>query len=153
MSSQHGITYLWILFLVFLLGLGIGKTLDVYSSMVQREREAELVYVGNTYREAIKRFYLSSPGGVKEYPRSLNDLLRDPRHLTLRRYIRMLYPDPINGKAFIPLYAPRGGIWGVRSSSDAKPWRTVPIEFTRTGAAASAYQQWHFIYADGQDYM
>lgn len=152
MKRQGGVTYLWMLFLVFLMGLGLGKTLDVYSSMLQREREEELLYVGEAYREAIKRFYLGSPGSVKEYPRNLQDLLRDPRHLTRRRYLRTLYSDPMTGLPFIPVPAPQGGIWGVRSSSTARPWRAAPAEVSAAGGMyASSYQQWLFVYSPGQN--
>ncbi|WP_228200684.1 hypothetical protein [Acinetobacter sp. BIGb0102] len=56
---QQGITYLWMLFFVFLLGLGLGKSLEIFSLMDQRQKEQELLYVGKIYREAIRQYYLS----------------------------------------------------------------------------------------------
>lgn len=120
-ERQHGMTYLWALFLVFLLGLGLGKSLEVYSVQLQRAKEAELLAVGHLYREALRQYYVSSPGTVRKYPERLEDLLRDPRYLTTRRYLRRLYPDPVTGEAFVALTAPEGGIQGVRSASDALP--------------------------------
>lgn len=122
-NAQSGLVYLWMLFLVFLLGLGLGKSLDVYSTIVQREKEAELVYIGMLYRQAIRQFYLSSPEHLKRYPYSLEDLLKDPRSLTTRRYLRKLYIDPITGNGFFPVLAPEGGIMGVRSASVMQPKR------------------------------
>lgn len=147
MKLQQGVVYLWMLFLVFLLGLGLGKTLEVYSTVMQREKEAELLYVGGLYREAIRQYYLSSPGSVKEYPEKLEDLLKDPRHLLTRRYLRKLYVDPMTRAAFVPLPSPQGGIAGVRSNATGKPWRQVGF-----GAAypylenADSYQHWQFVY-------
>ncbi|MDI1300983.1 MAG: hypothetical protein PSX71_03670 [bacterium] len=150
LKQQRGVVYLWMLFLVFLLSLGLGKTLEVYSTSVQREKEAELLYVGTLYRNAIKQFYLSSPGSVKKYPASLSDLLKDPRSLTTRRYLRQLYPDPLTGTAFVEVMAPQGGIWGVRSTLDKKPLKEAgfdDIYFAFTHA--DSYQKWQFVYAGG----
>lgn len=146
MKSQKGVAYLWMLFLVFLLGLGLGKTLEVYSTVVQRNKEAELLYVGRLYTEAIRQYYTSSPGSVKKYPEKLEDLLKDRRHLATRRYIRKLYDDPVTGAAFSPLFSPEGGIWGVASASSKRPLKRAgfssPFE---TFAAAERYADWRFI--------
>jgi hypothetical protein len=146
-QRQFGLTYLWMLFLVFLLGLGLGKSLEVYSTMIQREKEADLLYVGGLYREAIKQFYLSSPGNVRRYPERLEDLLRDPRRLGMRRYLRQLYLDPITGKEFEVIQAPQGGVWGVRSRSAKKPSKTAEFEMPLTVIdQVDGYQAWGFIF-------
>lgn len=150
MRSQQGVVYLWMLFMIFLLGLGLGKTLEVYSTVVQRGKEAELLYVGNLYREAIKQYYLSSPGSLKKYPEKIEDLLIDPRHLATRRYIRKLYFDPMTGAAFIPLQSPQGGIEGVRSTAVGKPWKQVGFsESYPYLERANSYQNWRFVYREG----
>lgn len=145
---QQGVAYLWMLFLVFLLGLGLGKCLEVYSASVQREKEAELIYVGGLYRNAIKQYYLSSPGSLKKYPLRLADLLKDPRSLATRRYLRQLYLDPVSGKAFVPLWAPEGGIYGVRSASAKHPLRVAGLEDLTGGRVVhgATYQDWEFVY-------
>ncbi|MFX8067538.1 hypothetical protein ABTK78_20860, partial [Acinetobacter baumannii] len=76
------------LFAVFLLSLGLGKAVEVYSTSMQREREAALLEVGAAYRQAIKDYYLSAPNGQHRYPAQLEDLLKDNRHLVTRRYLR-----------------------------------------------------------------
>lgn len=151
LRSQRGLAYLGVLFLVFLLSLGLGKTLEIYATSVQREKEKDLLAVGALYREAIRDFYLSSPGSIKQYPESLQDLLKDPRSLSTRRYLRQLYPDPVTNSGFLPLRAPQGGIWGVRSSSGKKPFKTAGFdqdytEFTN----ATSYGEWHFVYRDDE---
>lgn len=146
---QRGVAYLWMLFLVFLLGLGLGKSLEVYSTSVQREREADFLYVGGLYRNAIKQFYLGSPGSLRKYPASLEDLLKDPRFPVPRRYLRQLYPDPLTGKEFVAIPAPEGGIWGVRSMSTKRPWRVLGVGETNIVPVVNGggtYQDWQFVY-------
>lgn len=148
MKRQRGITYLWMLFLVFLLSLGLGKTLEIYSTMLKREKEAELIATGDQYRQAIKLYYLSSPGYVKKYPEKLGDLLKDPRHLTTRRYIRKLYDDPISGQPFTTITAPEGGIMGVASPSDALPIKQAGFSTVDEGfKGAMRYSAWQFVYS------
>lgn len=150
---QHrecGVGYLFMLLLVFLLSLGVGKAMDVYSTSAQRERETELVQVGSLYREAIKDYYLSAPNGQHRYPTQLEDLLKDSRHLVTRRYLRQLYRDPMTAKAFTPLVAPQGGIWGVASTSDKLPMRSQPpigvLAKESVEPHKRRYQDWQFVY-------
>lgn len=142
-----GVGYLFMLLVVFLLSLGVGKAVDVYSTSAQREREAELVHIGSMYREAIKDYYLSAPNGQHRYPAQLEDLLKDSRHLVTRRYLRRLYLDPMTAKAFTPLMAPKGGIWGVASTSAQSPIRgATPVGATSGEVAAKQYSGWKFVY-------
>lgn len=146
--AQQGTGYLLMLLLVFLLSLGLGKALEIYSTTAQREREAELVHVGSLYRQAIRDYYLSAPDGLHRYPARLDDLLKDARHRVTRRYLRQLHADPMTSEAFTPLLAPDGGIWGVASTSPAKPLRMQPAAVMPSGEALS-YRDWHFVYAGG----
>lgn len=148
-TRQRGIAYLWMLFLVFLLALGLGKSLEVYSTMQQREKEADLLHIGGLYRNAIKAYYLSSPGSVRKYPERLEDLLRDPRYPVPRRYLRQLYPDPMTGKAFVVVPAPEGGVGGVRSASGKHPWRSTAVGGGNVVLVLNgdgSYRDWLFVY-------
>lgn len=143
---QQGITYLWMLFFVFLLGLGLGKSLEVFSVIEQRQKEQELLYIGQIYKEAIKQYYLSGQN-KNIYPKNLNDLLRDPRYLVTRRYIRKIYPDPVTNKDFLLIFSAEGGICGVKSESKKRPFRAFfkEDEFQKFNNAKN-YQQWEFKY-------
>ncbi|MGB3934164.1 MAG: type II secretion system protein, partial [Burkholderiales bacterium] len=115
MSSgrQRGFTYLAALFFVAVAGLGLAVTGELWSHARQREKETELAWVGQQFRQAIGLYYQRSPGAVKRYPERLEDLLEDKRYLTVQRYLRRVYADPITGKAdwgLVP--APGGGIMG-----------------------------------------
>lgn len=143
---QQGITYLWMLFFVFLLGLGLGKSLEVFSLMDQRQKEQELLYVGKIYQEAIRQYYLSGQEKNK-YPAHLDDLLKDSRYIVTRRYIRKLYLDPLTNKDFLPVFSAEGGICGVKSTSQKKPIRTFFKEDQlQQFNDAKSYQQWEFKY-------
>ncbi len=138
------------LFIVFLLSLGLGKAMEVYANSAQRSREDELVHVGTLYREAIKDYYLSAPDGRHRYPDHLDDLLKDPRHLVTRRYLRQLYPDPMTAQAFTLLLSPQGGIRGVASGSTAQPIRVqAPQGVVSPASGEMRYSDWRFVY-DGE---
>lgn len=142
---SRGFTYLTALFVVALLGAGLALVGEVWHTAAMREKEAELLHVGNQYRKAIERYYL---GGPRQYPRALEDLLKDPRRPGTERYLRKLYPDPITGRDEWGLVkAPDGGILGVHSASDEKPFRTAGFKpRDRAFEGAPKYSDWKFIY-------
>lgn len=143
---QGGWGYLGMLFLVFLLSLGLGTTVEIDSTLERRDREVELVAVGNLYREAIESYYLSATAGPRRYPASLEYLLKDSRHLVTRRYMRRNYLDPMTSRPFTALVAPDGGIWGVASVSGKKPLRVALPGGAMSVDAAQSYRDWQFIY-------
>jgi len=140
-----GFTYLTILFVVAIMGAGLALVGEVWHTAAVREREAELLYVGNQYRKAIERYYLSGP---RQYPRTRDDLLKDPRKPGTERYLRRLYPDPLTGKdEWGIVKAPDGGIMGVYSLSEERPlkasnFRPRDKEFEGT----ARYSDWKFVY-------
>ena len=141
-----GYTYLTALFIVAILAGGLALTGEVWHTSALREREAELLHIGNEYRKAIERYYHAGPG---QYPRNLADLVKDPRQPGTVRHLRRLYADPITGaREWRLVRAPDGGIAGVASPSDERP---VKISGFRVRDAAfegkSKYSDWQFIYA------
>lgn len=146
--NQKGVTYLWMLFLVFLIGLGLGKSLEIVATVEKRQKEQQLLYVGGLYREAIKQYY-SSGVQDKKYPPRLDDLLKDPRSIVVRRYIRQLYVDPVSNDEFDLIYAQEGGICGVKSKSKLTPLRQSFEQspaYIQTFKLAKHYSQWEFKY-------
>jgi type II secretory pathway pseudopilin PulG len=143
--SQRGFTYLTILFVIAFMGIGLAMTGEVWRSVALREKEAQLLYAGNQYRRAIERYYI---GGPRQYPRTLEDLLKDPRKPNTERYLRKLYFDPVTGSAEWGLVkAPDGGIMGVYSTSELKPMKIAGFPVAnRAFEGAAAYSEWKFVY-------
>jgi type II secretory pathway pseudopilin PulG len=147
-SRQSGFTYLTVLFVVAFMGLGLAKAGQVWRTAVMREREAELLWVGNQYRVAIEGYYKR---GDMRYPRTLDDLLKDPRDPATRRYLRKRYPDPITGSdEWGIVKAPDGGIMGVYSRSEERPLKVSGFTIANKALEQSAaYSDWKFVYTPG----
>lgn len=145
---QAGFSYVLVMFAVALMALTAVRLLDVSSTNEQRAREAELLYVGNAYRDAIGLFYENTPGTFKRYPEKLSDLLQDPRTTTLQRPLRKLYRDPITSDAeWGVVLGPDERITGVYSLSHKEPIKTGGFTNSLASfAGAKEYRDWHFIY-------
>lgn len=143
---ERGFTYLTVLFIVAVLTAGLALVGEVWETAAKREKEAELLFIGNEYRKAITRYYLA---GKNQYPRSLEDLLKDPRQPGTVRYLRRAYLDPLTGKSEWGIVkAPDGGIAGVHSLSDQKPLKTGNFRLRDAGfEGAQTYADWKFVYA------
>ena len=159
LSSQRGMTLFTVLFAIMVIGLMLGLTGQTWSQMMQREREEELYFRGDQYRRAIESYYTTGQGGKGSYPRSLEDLLKDPRSLETKRHLRKIYLDPFTNEEFELIGAggdvggetvtaqTLGGIKGVHSKSTLAPFRQdgFPEEYA-TFEGATNYNKWEFIY-------
>ena len=144
-AREQGFTYLAALFAVAILGGGLALAGEVWETSAKREKEAELLFAGDQYRKAIERYFLS---GQRQYPRSLEDLLKDPRRPGTVRYLRRLYPDPLTGKEWGLVKAPDAGILGVHSLSQERPLKVAGFR-ARDAAfeGAQKYSEWKFVHA------
>ncbi len=141
----RGFTYLALLVLVALIGLALATAGEVASTAAQREREAQLLWVGHEYRAAIGRYWSRKHA----YPQALQDLLgASPDDPVQVHYIRQLYPDPMtNAVDWVLLPAPGGGILGVASSSPRAPLKTGNFDFAdQDFAQAKTYGDWQFTF-------
>jgi type II secretory pathway pseudopilin PulG len=150
--AQRGFTYLAAMVLVALLGAGLAAYGETWTHAQQRGKEAELIWIGNQFREAIGLYYQRTPGAVKHFPRNLDDLLEDKRFLTRQRYLRRLYADPFTGKNEWGLVqAPGGGIAGVYSRAEGRSiGRAVIGRGVATLPHGVAYKEWKFAYEPPQ---
>jgi len=120
-----------------------------YSSHARvMDREAELLFRGAAYREAIRSYYESGKS-VKTYPRSLDDLLSDPRAIH-KHHLRNLYSDPFDSEksGWKLIRSNDGGISGVASQNTGHPLKTGNFKkgFEKF-KEASSYSEWVFEYA------
>ena len=145
---QRGFSYLVALFMVAILSVVSLRALENTRTNEQRDREAELLQVGQSYREAIRMYYDNTPGAAKQYPPDMQSLLLDERGNITRRYLRKLYRDPITASQDWGIISSEsGGVMGVYSLSTQKPIKidgfpTELMSFT----GAKRYQDWQFVY-------
>ena len=126
------------------LGLLAATAGQVWHTAAQREREADLLFVGQQYRQALDSYYAVNSGGVQQYPARLEDMLDDRRSQTTLRHLRKLYPDPMTGKADWVLLMAGERIVGLHSrssrSSFQRSFEGVDAPFNGT----ERYDQWEF---------
>jgi type II secretory pathway pseudopilin PulG len=139
---ERGFSYLGVLFVVALMGMLLAAAGEAWHTQAMREREAELLFVGDQYRKAITRYHAA--GG--RYPRELAELLKDPRRPDTQRYLRKLYADPVTGKNEWGLVkSADGGIAGVHSLSEAKPFKVAGFRQEYAGfEGKQKYSDWLF---------
>jgi len=147
-NQQLGFILIGLLVLIMIAGLVLAAAGVKWNEARKREREQELLKVGDTIRKAIGNYYNQTPGVVKQYPPNLEALLRDDRFPVPRRYLRKIYADPITQ---VPdwgiLQAPSGGVLGVYSKSPLKPFKTKNFRPTyRYFENQRSYGEWFFAY-------
>lgn len=148
LAPSKGFTYIALLFAVVVMGVTLVLASEIWSTNRQREKEQELLFIGQQFREAIGRYYELSPSGNKTYPASLEDLLQDPRSPNIRRYLRKIYVDPMTGKSEWGLVlSEKRGIRGVYSLSMEPPIKTGNFSEINQGFSGKpTYSDWKFIY-------
>ena len=145
---QGGYALMSVLLVIVLMGIALAEASNSWSNLRQRDREEELLRVGDNIREAIGNYYNQSPGDVKQFPQTLEDLLHDDRFPTPRRYLRKIYDDPMTGRPYWgTLHAPSGGIMGIYSLSAARPFKTANFKpVYESFARKKHYIEWIFAY-------
>jgi type II secretory pathway pseudopilin PulG len=93
MRKEPGYAMAALLVGMAVMAIMLGVALPVWRTVVQREREAELVFRGEQYANAIAIFQRRTGG----YPQTLDVLEKT-------RAIRKLYKDPITGGDFQPIF-------------------------------------------------
>jgi hypothetical protein len=135
------------MFVIAILLGGLAIVGEVWETSARREKETELLFIGNQYRRAIGLFYEATPGTVKRYPRELADLVQDPRQPGAQRHIRKLFPDPMTGKEWQVVRGADGGIQGVHSASEAAPLKIAGFRVRDASfEGAQKYADWKFIH-------
>jgi type II secretory pathway pseudopilin PulG len=146
--NQRGAALLVVLILAVILGIGAGVAGTTWKTIVQRNKEKELLFRGEEYRKAIESYFLGNNVGQKgSLPSSLEELLKDPRALYTVRHLRRLYPDPMTGKEWLVIRNKAKKIIGVRSTSTKTPFKKdgfAPLY--EKFSEAETYQDWEFVY-------
>lgn len=147
-SAQSGFTYLYALMLIALIGMGLAAAGTLWRTDAQRAREAELLFVGSQYRQAIRSYYELDPAQPR-LPQSIDDLLEDNRRPNIVRHLRRAYRDPLTGGELAPIRAPDNqGIVGVVSLATGRPFKLAGFRPEDEALAdAASYADWRFVFS------
>ena len=158
--KSPGFSYIALLVAISIIGISLGAAGKYWQYVMLRDKEEELLYRGDQYRQAIERYYAAVPGRP-QYPSSIDNLLADGRTPDGKRHLRKKYKDPMTGEDFeivttqtitigVPVIAPQTaavpGIIGVHSGSDKEPLKkdNFPAVY-KDFAGKSKYSEWMFV--------
>ena len=93
--KNKGYALIALMILISVMSILLLVAVPVWQTIVQREKEEELIFRGKQYVEAIRIYQLKHPGA---FPRSLKELYKE-------KCIRKLYSDPMteHGKWYVIL--------------------------------------------------
>jgi type II secretory pathway pseudopilin PulG len=134
------------MFSIVIIGIGLSVIGPSWKTAKKIEREEELIFRGKEIVDAIAVFYNGSPG-QKAFPARLEDLLKDPRYPTTKRYLRKPYKDPITNSDWMLILDANQRIRGVRSKSEEEPLKKANFsdEF-KNFDGKTKYSEWVFEY-------
>jgi type II secretory pathway pseudopilin PulG len=151
---QAGFTLLGLLFLVAGLGVAMAAVGTFWHTAVQREKELDLLFIGNEYRRAIESFWeVPLPVGTpRRLPKDFNELLSDPRFPNTVRHLRRLYRDPMTGGTEWGLVRePDGTFSGVYSLSQETPMKQAGFDLNDSDfQGRQHYSDWVFAFKPSQ---
>ena len=144
-----GFMLLSLLIVLALGGISLMASVDVWTLQRQREREQQLLFAGDQYRQAIRRYYFGAPPGApRTLPVSLEALLEDDRYPMPVRHLRRIYADPMSGKKEWGELRVSGLLAGVYSLSEARPIKQAGFSLAdESFNDRSRYQEWVFSFA------
>lgn len=142
-----GFTYIVLLIYIAIMGAVLASAGEVWHTVMQREKEQQLLFVGDQFRRAIDQYSRHAQLASGRFPATLQDLLKDPRYPDTRRYLRKIYTDPITGTTEWGLVkGPNGEIFGVYSLSEDEPIKKHNFRLADAGFEDKLhYSDWVFM--------
>ena len=147
-QRQHGSVFMGMLVTVAVVAVMLMEVGTLWSSVLQRERELELLTRGNEIRRAIGLYYREG----NTFPKTLADLVLDRRQPTIKRYLRRAYDDPLTGTSdWGVVQGPGETIMGVFSKAKGTPFKQGNfIAANQSFTGQGSYQGWVFLYGSVQ---
>jgi hypothetical protein len=144
LQNERGVTYLFLMFVIVLIGLSTTVAAKQWKVIVQRELEADLLSKGIEIQNALALYSATMKAGrvttAEVYPQSLAELTRLPKP-----FLRKVYADPMSHGDWEYLRSPTGGIMGVRSKSRGTPFKKHDFpQVVRHLDGRSSYYEWIF---------
>lgn len=146
-----GFTYWAVLAIVAIMGTALAAASEVWHTAQKREKERELLFVGDQFRRALDSYYAHAPASGQRQLNNLEDLLLDPRYPTVRRHLRKIHVDPVSGRAEWGLVkGANGEIFGVHSLSEDEPMKKSHfIPEYKSFEGKTKYADWVFMQSPG----
>ena len=143
-KNERGVTYLYLMFVIVVIGLSTTMAAKQWKAIVQRELEADLLSKGIEIQNALALYSTTMKAGrvttFEIYPQSLAELTRFPKP-----FLRKVYMDPISHGDWDYLRGPTGGIMGVRSKSRGEPFKKHEFpQAVRHFDGRASYNEWIF---------
>lgn len=150
-NQQQGFTYIGVLVILAVMMMALGAASEIWHSVMQREKEQELLFIGHQFRAAIGKYYVQSGNRYPENLEALlesNDLGVTGAGAKKSRFLRKLYQDPMTNESNWGLVAgPDKRVQGVYSLSEEKPFKTTGfINADADLELAKKYSDWKFVY-------
>ncbi len=144
---RRGVVLLALLLAMGLMGFALMAAVEVSATARQREREQELLFAGDQYRQAIERYYWAAPPGTPRLlPTSVSQLLLDDRYPQPVQHLRRPYADPF-GEPDWGFVRIGGKLAGVHSLANVEPLKRAQFPERYAGfAVASDVSQWVFLF-------
>ena len=146
--KSRGFAYLTLLVVLAVMALVLSSASVSQSHQSKREKEAQLMFIGEQFYGAIASYYASSQDQTKRYPTKLEQLLVDNRGIKPKHHLRQIFQDPMTQKMDWGLVLnTQKQIIGVFSLSNETLLKTKLPEFAvlQTNKTAT-YQDVKFIY-------
>jgi type II secretory pathway pseudopilin PulG len=142
----RGLVLLALLIMLVLVGVGALGAAEVWSTTLKREREAELLFIGDQYRRAILSYWKMSPGR-RAYPPSIDVLLTDNRFPTPVHHLRRVYRDPMTESGEFEPILQANALMGIHSTSTDAPIKQANFAAPyKQFEKAESYAQWQFVF-------
>ncbi len=142
---MRGVAYLFLLLALAVLSVAASASLQLGAAAMRRDAEQQLLVVGSEFERALRSYANAPmagplPPGTRG-PKTLEELLRDPRVPGVRRHLRQVPADPLTGRREWGLERdPQGFIVAVYSLAEG-----VPIRASEVGEAQrGSYRDWKF---------
>lgn len=145
--AQGGLVLIALLLMLMLVSIGALSAAEVWSTARKREREVELLWVGDQYRHAVESYWRTTPGPRKVLPSSISQLLNDDRFPNAVHHLRQAYRDPMAEDVDFEPVIINNALVGVHSTSKGTPMKHAhfPKKYADF-AKAETYDQWQFVF-------
>jgi type II secretory pathway pseudopilin PulG len=145
-SRSSGLVLLALLIMLILVAVGALAAAEVWSTTLKREREVELLFIGNQYHRAIENCWKMSPGR-RAYPPSIDVLLTDNRFPNPVHHLRRVYRDPMTESGEFAPVMQANALIGVHSTSTDVPIKKAGFApIYAQFESAESYDQWQFVF-------